>query len=974
MVEAGADGRAVALGATKQRAVLAMLALRANSPVSADRLTEGLWGEEAPRSAAKMVQHYISQLRKLLDFEQAEILTRGRGYELRLPADAVDALRFERLVAAAARHGQKPNGAAREALSLWRGAPLDDLADEPFAAAEIRRLEELWLRARELATDEALAAGEHLQLVGQIQDLVVQHPLRERFRGQLMLALYRSGRQAEALDAYTEARSALVEELGIEPSRELRELHQGILEQDAALDLVVPSEGASKAARKEQQSVTATFLFADIEGSTRLLGEIGRDAYGQVLSDFYRLMRAAVSEENGREVGTQGDSLFMAFRSAADAVAAAAAAQRSLAANAWPADSDVRVRMGLHTGEATLAAGDYFGLAVHRAARICAAANGGQVLLSQTTCDVTQDDLPTRLGLRDLGEQRLKDLHRPERLFELQIEGLPAELSPPRTTVPRSAAAMPAVRYQLLGPVAALVEGRSVELGGPRQRGALVVLLTQAGSLVPASRIIDAIWGDEAPATAAHLVQRTISQLRKALGRHAIETRGPGYLARIDPDALDLHVFERLARSGTVALHDGRSEEAAGLLREALALWRGPALADLAGQPFLEHEAARLEEMRLLALERAVEADLGCGRHADALMEAEELVHAHPLRERPRELMMRALYGTGRHAEALDAYRRAEATFVDELGIEPGPALRELKQAILRQDQSLAPQAASGFRGAPATTDRLRTLLVAPLGATGHNGLVALAERLARQPRREIVLAETVTEGRELARVSRRLQESREALRNDGLEARAAAFTSVSPGADLARLAAEQDIDLLLSDAPEHLLEDVRLRTLLEHAPCDVGVLVGGGELRGPVVVPFAGAAHDWTAVEIGAWLARNSGEPLQLAGASTSTEGRDASRLLANASLAVQHALGVPAEPLLVDPEPEALVAAAEDAGIVAIGLTERWRREGLGRTRGALATAGTVPVLLVRRGVRPGGLAPRESDTRFTWTVAGP
>ena len=532
---------------------------------------------------------------------------------------------------------------------------------------------------------------------------------------------------------------------------------------------------------------------------------------------------------------------------------------------------------------------------------------------------------------------------------------------------------VPAVRYLLLGPVVALVDGRAVELGGPRQRGVLVVLLTQAGSLVPASRIIDAVWGDEPPASAANLVQRSVSQLRKAVGHDAIETRGPGYMARVEPDALDLHVFERLARAGSVALGDGHFEEAAGVLREALALWRGAALADLADQPFLEHEAARLEEMRLLVLERALEADLACGRHADALAEAEGLVHAHPLRERPRELVMRALYGAGRQAEALEVYRRTRATFVEELGIEPGPALQELEQAILRQDQSLAPPDATAPAPPRSGGDRLRTLLVAPLGATGPEGLIALAERLARQPPREIVLAETVADGRELARVSRRLHESREALKKDGLEARAAAFTSVTPGADLARLAAEQDIDLLLAGAPERLLEDGRLLTLLERAPCDVAVLVGRGELRGPVVVPFAGAAHDWTAVEIGAWLALNSGEPLRLAGATTSPEGRDASRLLASASLAVQHALGVPAEPLLVDPEPEALVSAVRDAGLVVIGLTERWRREGLGRTRTALATAGTVPVLLVRRGMRPGGLAPRESDTRFTWTIAG-
>ena len=148
---------------------------------------------------------------------------------------------------------------------------------------------------------------------------------------------------------------------------------------------------------------------------------------------------------------------------------------------------------------------------------------------------------------------------------------------------------------------------------------------------------------------------------------------------------------------------------------------------------------------------------------------------------------------------------------------------------------------------------------------------------------------------------------------------------------------------------------------------------MGGPVGPGPVVVPFAGAEHDWAAVELGAWLARARSTRLLLAGAATGADGRDASRLLANASIAVQRALGVPAEPVLVEPEPEALVSAAADAGVVVVGLTDRWRREGLGRTRTALATQTSSPTVLVRRGVRPGGLAPRGSETRFTWTIAG-
>jgi nucleotide-binding universal stress UspA family protein len=202
---------------------------------------------------------------------------------------------------------------------------------------------------------------------------------------------------------------------------------------------------------------------------------------------------------------------------------------------------------------------------------------------------------------------------------------------------------------------------------------------------------------------------------------------------------------------------------------------------------------------------------------------------------------------------------------------------------------------------------------------------------------------------------------------------RAAGFTSLTPGNDLARLAAEQDVDLLLADAPLGLLEDARLIALLEHAPCDVAVVVGGRRMgAGPVLVPFSGAEHDWAAVELGAWMARSLERPLRLAGASTGASGRDASRLLASASLALQRALRVHAEPVIVDPAPEALVAAAGDACVVAVGLTERWRRDGLGRTRTALATHAAVPTLLVRRGLRPGGLTARAGDTRFTWTLA--
>jgi DNA-binding SARP family transcriptional activator len=196
-------------------------------------------GEDPPSSATKMVQLYVSQLRKLIDGNGAEIVTRGRGYELRLPAESVDALRFERLVGVAARYDGVPNDAATDALALWRGPPLDDLADEPFATSEIRRFEELSLRARELQIDAALATGRHQAVVGDLEALVEQHPLHERLHAQLMLGLYRCGRQAEALEAYRHARAVLVDEVGVEPGPELRSLHEAILKKDPALDLAV---------------------------------------------------------------------------------------------------------------------------------------------------------------------------------------------------------------------------------------------------------------------------------------------------------------------------------------------------------------------------------------------------------------------------------------------------------------------------------------------------------------------------------------------------------------------------------------------------------------------------------------------------------------------------------------------------------------------------------------------------------------
>jgi DNA-binding SARP family transcriptional activator len=526
------------------------------------------------------------------------------------------------------------------------------------------------------------------------------------------------------------------------------------------------------------------------------------------------------------------------------------------------------------------------------------------------------------------------------------------------------------LEYRILGPLEVVADGAPAPLGGPRQRAVLAILLAHANEAVPIGRIIDGVWGEQPPETAENIVQGYVSQLRKALGRDVIGTRGRGYAITVADETLDLRRFERHLRVGEDALADDRPAAAAAELRAALGLWRGPALSDLAGEPCARPIAARVDELRLVALERTLEADLARGRHREAVAELAALIAEHPLRERFRALQMLALYRCGRQADALDAFRAARATLVEELGIEPGAALRDLERRILEHDPTLDPTTSTTPQ---AIAPDGRRVLTALLSTASLPLLVALSDSLAHGDEREVVLATTVTGAGDLTEATRTLAEAQAGLDANGATARAAAFTSITPGDDLARLAAEQDVELLLVDAPARLLEDARLLTLLEKAPCDVAIAVGErAPGPGAVLVPFSGAEHDWAAIELGAWLARSRGCPLELAGASIGEGGRDASRMLASASLAIQRALGIPADPLIVAPSPAALVEVARSRAIVVVGLTERWRGEGLGRARTALAVEPGVTTVLVRRGLRPGGLAPRESHTRFTWTIA--
>ena len=239
-LEVVSDGGVVALAGSRPRTIVALLLLHANAPVSAERLAQALWGEDAPADAAGTVQVYVSRLRKALG-ERDVIETSPAGYTLRVPAGALDAERFGELVEAAeaalaAGHGARAGELVRSALALWRGPALADFAFAPFARAEIARLEEQRMTALELRIDADLATGRHTQVIGELQQLADAHPTRERLAGQLMTALYRSGRQAEALAAYRHLRTHLADELGLDPGPELRALELQILGQEPSLD------------------------------------------------------------------------------------------------------------------------------------------------------------------------------------------------------------------------------------------------------------------------------------------------------------------------------------------------------------------------------------------------------------------------------------------------------------------------------------------------------------------------------------------------------------------------------------------------------------------------------------------------------------------------------------------------------------------------------------------------------------------
>jgi len=447
------DGAPVAIPGAKPRAILTMLGLYTGSVVSADTLVELLWGDDPPRTADKALQTHISSLRRALG--DGFVVTEGTGWTL--STTETDASRYRTAAKtgrAAAAAGDTGQAVARfeEALALWRGIP--ELPDTARGTSEKTRWVEGHAALVEDRADALLATGRAAEIVGELEAAVAEAPLRERRWGQLMLALYRAGRQGEALGAYQRARSLLADELGVDPGPELRRLEAAVVAQDSALE--VPAAQQLPTVMR-----AVTFLLTDIEGSTATW-EAEADAMAVALARHDEVVEQVVTSRGGRLIKTrgEGDATFSVFERPSAAAAAAIELQDAIRQEPWELMQPMRIRVALHTGEVEFRDGDYFGRAVNRAARLRSLAAGGQILCSGATAELVIDSLPDDVVLADLGTRQLRNLARPEHVFELRLETADDIPQEPTADPPIERPPLPAV---LAGPGPFVGRGRELE-------------------------------------------------------------------------------------------------------------------------------------------------------------------------------------------------------------------------------------------------------------------------------------------------------------------------------------------------------------------------------------------------------------------------------------------------------------------------------------------------------------------------------
>jgi DNA-binding SARP family transcriptional activator/tetratricopeptide (TPR) repeat protein len=419
-LELAADGVPVAVGGVRQRAVLALLVLHANQLVPAERLLVELWGEDAPPTAANALQAAVSRLRRVLPADR--LITRTVGYLFRTAPDEVDVERFERLLASGheALVGDAPAEAAetlRRALSLWRGPALADFRFDPFAQAEIARLEELRLVCTEERIEADLALGAAAELVGELQHLTLEQPLRERLRGQLMLALYRGGRQADALAVYRDLRDLFADELGLEPAPALRELESAILRQDSSLEAPAASPPVTAPAPVRKP---VTVLCVELRVTAATAAELDPEALDVVLSGALAVLGSTLERHGGKLAAVAGERVLGVFgvpilheddalRAAQAALAARGALDAEAATLITERGLQLTMRCGLATGEALVGgpeAPGFAGDAIGRAVELAASAAAGEILVSDATLQLAAGALqveqagPGRLRLQ----------------------------------------------------------------------------------------------------------------------------------------------------------------------------------------------------------------------------------------------------------------------------------------------------------------------------------------------------------------------------------------------------------------------------------------------------------------------------------------------------------------------------------------------------------------------------------------------
>lgn len=429
-IEASDKRRRLPVGGPKQRTVLALLIARAGTPVSTEALVDGVYGDDQPQGARRSIQTYVSNLRgDLGDVIEAK----GSGYVLSVDRSGVDALRFEDAVSGAAdvTDPERASELLRDALSLWRGHSYADVDGFFELTAERSRLSELRMSAIELRVDADLERGHHRQLIAELDSLTEEHPLREGFRAQQMLALYRCGRQAEALRAYEKTRSYLVDEMGLDPSPDLRDLEQRILGHDSSLGF-----------ESGPTVKHAAILVADISDPGALSTLDPTDRYN-VVTQQSDANRNAAEENDGHLFAHRGSAIFAAFEDVEHAVNAAVAAQQALA------DTGRGMRMAISVGEVEVAQEEgVLGPPVTRAARLVAAAHGGQILLSAGANQELAELGGAGWVVRSLGQHDVDGSGIGQPVYQLTVDGLEQDFPPLRTelfpfTLPTSTRGLP---------------------------------------------------------------------------------------------------------------------------------------------------------------------------------------------------------------------------------------------------------------------------------------------------------------------------------------------------------------------------------------------------------------------------------------------------------------------------------------------------------------------------------------------------